>query len=178
MTPYWNLKFQVGLHFFLLWRKIRVKVGLQTTDGIHVSFFTGRSICFPCQHNGIWILLFPSISSLKFIFCSVYPLVSGYFIPSEICLFFPDMICFCYHIPPVVLCRTPIITAEDPYGFPERSILEDHRKNKTQPPASGRAIPEAASDHVQQAEDLALKKATAGIWHGCRHCCMCLRENF
>ena len=71
------------------------------------------------------------------------------------------MICFCCHIPPVVLCRTPIITAEDPYGFPERSILEDHRKNKTQPPASGRAIPEAASDHVQQAEDLALKNAAA-----------------
>ena len=80
--------------------------------------------------------------------------------------------------PPVVLYQTPIITAEDPYGFPERSILEDHRKNKTQPPASGYAIPEAASDHVQQAEDLALKKATAGIWHGCRHCCMCLRESF
>ena len=42
--------------------------------------------------------------------------------------------------------------------------MEDQRKNKKQspdPPASGPAIPEAASDRVQQAEDLALKNAAA-----------------
>ena len=42
--------------------------------------------------------------------------------------------------------------------------MEDHRKNKKQssdPPASCPAVPEAASDRVQQAEDLALKNAAA-----------------
>ena len=32
--------------------------------------------------------------------------------------------------PPVALYQTPIITAEDPYVFPERSILEDQKKKK------------------------------------------------
>jgi hypothetical protein len=88
------------------------------------------------------------------------------FSQKDVCylLFFPDRICFCCLFPPVALYLTPIITAEEPYGFPERSILEDHRKSKKQSPdpsASGPAIPEAASDRVQQAEDLALKNAAA-----------------
>ena len=79
-------------------------------------------------------------------------------------MFFPDRIRFYCLFPPVALYQTFIITAEDPYGFPERSILEDHRKNKKQspdPPTSAPAVPEAASDRVQQAEDLALKNAAA-----------------
>ena len=59
--------------------------------------------------------------------------------------------------PPVVLYQTPIITAEDPYVFPERSILEDQKKKKASVP--GPSDTEIAPDCVQQAEDLALKNA-------------------
>ena len=61
--------------------------------------------------------------------------------------------------PPVALYQTPIITAEDPYGFPERSILEDQKKKKASVP--GPSATETAPDRVQQAEDLALKNAAA-----------------
>ena len=61
--------------------------------------------------------------------------------------------------PPVVLYQTPIITAEDPYVFPERSILEDQKKKKASVP--GTSATETVPDRVQQAEDLALKNAAA-----------------
>ena len=146
-------EFSIRTILFLHHQTFHVIVETQTTAGVHVSFLQENRYVSPV-----------SIMESEF-FCShLYDLSFFYhFHPFRV--HFSDECFFIYPssplFPPVVLYQTPIITAEDPYVFPERSILEDQKKKKASVP--GPSDTEIAPDCVQQAEDLALKNA-AVFW--------------
>lgn len=139
------------LYFFLPQPSVRINVDTQTTAGVHVSFLQENRYVSPV-----------SIMEAEF-FCSHLYDSSFFYHFHPFRVHFSDECFFIYPslslFPPVALYRTPIITAEDSYGFPERSILEDRKRKKASVP--GPVTTKTAPDRVQQAEDLALKNAAA-----------------